>query len=85
VSTLALILVPAVAFAGVVWLVLAIRQGGGVFGGRPWWAAPPVWIGVATAFLVLGALVAPRLFGFTFLFLPFLWMGRRRRGPQRRE
>jgi hypothetical protein len=44
-----------------------------------------VWIGVASALLVLGALVAPRLFGFTFLFLPFLWMNRRRRGPQRRE
>jgi hypothetical protein len=84
-STLALILVPAAIFAGAVWLVLAIRQGGGLLRGRPWWGAPPVWIAVATAFLVLGAVVAPRLFGFTFLFLPFLWMSRRRRGPQRRE
>jgi hypothetical protein len=84
VGTLALILVPAAAFAAVVWLVLAARQGGGVVRGRPWWGAPPVWIGVATALLVLGAVVAPRLFGFTFLFLPFLWMRGRRR-PGRRE
>jgi hypothetical protein len=84
VSTLALILVPAAVFVGVVWLVLGVRQGGGLRD-RPWWGAPPVWIGVATALLVLGALVAPRLFGFTFLLLPFLWRGRRRRGPQRRE
>jgi hypothetical protein len=85
VSTLALILVPAAAFVAVVWLVLAVRRGGGLLRGRPWWGAPPVWIGLATAFLVLGAVVAPRLFGFTFLLLPFLWRGHRRRGPQRRE
>jgi hypothetical protein len=85
VGTLALILVPAAAFAAVVWLALAVRQGSVVPRDRPWWGAPPVWIAVASAFLILGAVVAPRLFGFAFLFLPFLWRGRRRRGPQRRE
>jgi hypothetical protein len=84
VSTLALILVPAALFAAVVWLVLTIREGGS--GGLPW-GAVPAWVVVAVALVVLGAVVAPRLFGFTLLFLPLLWMGRGRRrgGPPPRK
>jgi len=30
---------------------------------------------------LLGIVVFPKLFGFTFLFLPFIWIGGRRRKP----
>jgi hypothetical protein len=43
---------------------------------RPWWGNPLVWVGVSAAFVVLGLLVAPKLFGFAFLFLPFIWIRR---------
>ena len=51
--------------------------------GRPWWQRSSVWIGVSIVFVLLGVFVAPRLLGFTFVFLPFLWVGggRRRRQP----
>jgi hypothetical protein len=42
---------------------------------RPWWGHPGVWLLVSAAFVFLGLLVFPRLFGFTFVFLPFLWIG----------
>jgi hypothetical protein len=41
---------------------------------------------VSAVFVLLGVFVFPRLLGFTFLFLPFLWMraaGRRRQDPGR--
>jgi hypothetical protein len=34
-----------------------------------------VWLLVSAAFVFLGLFVFPRLFGFTFVFLPFLWIG----------
>ena len=72
--TLALILVPAALFALVVWFAVA-RHRGLDDSGRPWWARPTLWVGVCAAFLLLGLFVTPRLLGFTFLFLPFIWMG----------
>ena len=52
---------------------------------RPWWGDPAVWIVVSGVSIALGLFVAPRLFGFTLLFLPFIWMGGfgRRRGGRR--
>ncbi len=46
-----------------------------------------VWVGGAAAFLALGLFVAPKMFGFTFLFLPLIWMRvpRRRGGAGDRE
>ncbi len=53
---------------------------------RPWWGNPATWIAAAALFLVLGLFVTPRLFGFLFLFSPFLWMrGNRHRGPDRHD
>jgi hypothetical protein len=40
------------------------------------------WMVAGVALFLAGVVVAPRLLGFTFLFLPLLW-GRRRRGPDR--
>ena len=45
---------------------------------RPWWGNPWLWVGVSAAFVVLGIFVWPGLFGGTFVFLPFLWIGRGR-------
>ena len=82
-GTLALILVPAALFVAVVALVLAVRQRGAPALGRPLWSRPAIWIGLAMAFVLLGVFVFPRLLGFTFLFLPFVWMrGFGRRPPQ---
>jgi hypothetical protein len=68
----------------VVALVLAVRLGHR-FGGdvdlvrgrrmRPWWGHPGTWIAASAAFFLLGVFVFPKLFGFTFIFLPFLWVG----------
>lgn len=54
---------------------------------RPLWASPAVWIGASVALLLLGVMVFPRLLGFTFLLLPFIWMrsGGRRPGSRPRE
>ena len=49
---------------------------------RPWWGNPWVWVGVSIAFVVLGIYVWPGLFGGTFLFLPFIWIWRPRRGRE---
>jgi hypothetical protein len=82
--TLALILVPAVLFIGAVVAVLALRN-------RteprecPLWGAAPTWLIVCGVLLVLGLVVAPRLLGFTFLLLPFIWVGGLGRRRERRE
>jgi hypothetical protein len=65
-------------------LVLAVRLGHR-YGGdvdlirgrrnRPWWGHPGVWLLISAAFVFLGVFVFPKLFGFTFVFLPFLWAG----------
>lgn len=47
---------------------------------RPWWGNPWLWFGVSALFLLLGIYVWPGLFGGTFLFLPFIWVWRPRRG-----
>jgi hypothetical protein len=54
---------------------------------RPWWGHPGVWLLISAAFVLLGVFVFPKLFGFTFVFLPFLWIGGlwRRRPPQDRS
>lgn len=49
---------------------------------RPWWGNPWLWVGVSAVFLVLGLYVWPGLFGGTFLFLPFIWVWRPRRGRE---
>jgi hypothetical protein len=49
--------------------------------GEPWWRSAPLWLGASCVFALLGLFVAPKLLGFTFVFLPFLWIG----GLGRRE
>ena len=46
---------------------------------RPWWGNPWLWVGVCVIFLILGFFVWPGLFGFSFLFLPFVFVWRPRR------
>ncbi|HYG72985.1 MAG TPA: hypothetical protein VEC15_11980 [Actinomycetota bacterium] len=43
--------------------------------GEAWWRSSSIWIGVWAVFAILGVFVVPKLLGFTFLFLPFLWVG----------
>jgi hypothetical protein len=81
-GTLALILVPAVLFAAGVVAFLVFRERTDL-GERPWWGTLPTWLIVCGVLLVVGLVVAPRLLGFTFLLLPFIWIGGRRR--ERRE
>jgi hypothetical protein len=79
VSTLALILVPAVVIFLVGWVVLAAREGRLEGGLRN---APSLrWIGIAAVVTAIGVLFVPRLFGFVVFFLPLVWMRRGRRGP----
>ena len=53
---------------------------------EPWWRSAPLWLGVSCVFALLGLFVAPKLLGFTFVFLPFLWVGGLgRREPQEPE
>ncbi len=47
---------------------------------RPWWGNPWLWVLVSLASVVLGIFVWPGLFGGAFLFLPFIWVWRPRRG-----
>lgn len=75
-GTLALILIPAIVFLGVVWIALAVGGGAQVDGDRPQWGRPAVRIGLILVFVLVGLLVAPRLLGFIFLFLPFVWSRR---------
>jgi hypothetical protein len=49
---------------------------------RPWWGNPWLWVLVSVASVVLGIFVWPGLFGGTFLFLPFIWIWRPRRGRE---
>ena len=84
-GTLALILVPAALFVAAVVAVLAASRRGSRGPRRPWWGTQAVWIGLSMGFVLIGAFVFPRLLGFTFLFLPFVWMrGFGRRRPQDR-
>jgi uncharacterized membrane protein len=85
-DTLALILVPAVAFVAVVALALALRRRRALEPDRPWWGMPGAWIGLSMLFLLVGVVAFPRILGFTFLFFPFVLMrsvgrGRRDRRP----
>jgi hypothetical protein len=87
VGTLWLILVPAALLVGAGWVWLRLRQGPDG-AGRPWAGPPPLAIAAGAAFLLLGVFVAPRLLGFTFLFLPLVFRrgfgrGRGRGGPTR--
>lgn len=53
---------------------------------RPLTRSPAFWVGVCAVSLVLGIVVAPRLFGTLIVFLPFILaggLGRRR--PRRPE
>ncbi len=91
-GTLALIVVPFAVLALITAFVLTtrLRTGGDedalTFPGRRWFGRPATWALVSVALVVLGLFVAPRLFGFLFLFLPFLWIrGQRRRGPRGRD
>ena len=56
---------------------------------EPWWRSAPLWLGVSCVFALLGLFVAPKLLGFTFVFLPFLWAGglgrREPREPERTD
>ena len=83
-GTLALILIPAALFVGAVALVLALRNGRVAGPGRPWWGYPGAWIAISSLLLLLCVMVFPRLLGFTFVFLPLIWMRGfgRRREPQ---
>ena len=80
-GTLSLILIPAILFIGAAVAVFALRREANVRPARPWWGNPAVWVVLLIGFVLLGGFVFPRLLGFTFLFLPFIWMralGRRR-------
>ena len=83
-GTLALILIPAVLFVGAVVAFLVIRERTELRE-RPWWGAVPTWLIICGVMLVLGLVVAPRLLGFTFLLLPFIWVGGLGRRRERRE
>jgi hypothetical protein len=43
---------------------------------RPWWGSPWLWIGVSTAFVVLGLALSLGFFAGVFLFVPFVWLSR---------
>src|SRR5205823_6908024 len=85
-----LVLVLAVGIGLVAWAAVTGMQGcrgsGGDAPERPGngqgrrVSAPSPWIVVTIVVLLLGVVVAPRLLGVTFVFLPLLWM-HRRRGP----
>ena len=49
---------------------------------RPWWGNPWLWVLVSAVSVVLGIFLWPGLFGGTFLFLPFIWVWRPRRGRE---
>jgi hypothetical protein len=84
VATLLLILVPALVFTAAVVGAIALRRRADV-SGRPWPGTWPAWVAVVAALTVLGLVVAPRLLGITFLFLPFVWIGGLGRRRQQRR
>ncbi len=87
-GTLALILIPAAIFVAVVVGVGALRGQRAGEPLRPRWGSPGVWVVASIAFVLVGVFVFPRLFGFTFLFLPFFLarsFGRRRRPEDERR
>jgi hypothetical protein len=49
---------------------------------RPWWGNPWLWIVGCLVSILLGFFVWPWLFGFTLVFLPFVWIRRPRRERQ---
>lgn len=84
-STLASILLPAAALAAATWVVLRLGRRGEVTPARRSWSRPGLRMAALAAFVLLGLFVFPRLLGFAFLFLPFVWMRRSGRGPARRR
>jgi hypothetical protein len=83
-----LILVPALLFIAAVAVVFAIRRQADMHPSRPWWGNPASWVLVTIVAVLLGGYLFPRLLGFTFLFLPFVWMrafGRRRPNDRSEE
>ncbi|MGH2658926.1 MAG: hypothetical protein ACRDHS_04490 [Actinomycetota bacterium] len=92
-KTLVLILVPFAFLAGGIAVFLAFSRSLGVRAfeegaeaerfARPWWGSPLVWIGACAMLALLGLVVAPRLFGVFFLFLPLIWIGRFHRRQRR--
>jgi hypothetical protein len=48
---------------------------------RPWWSSPWLWLGVGVVSILLAVFVWPWLFGFTFVAIPFVWIGRPREEP----
>lgn len=81
-ATLLLILAgfAVVAIALTLAVRLGLRYGGDVDlvrerRSRPCWGHPGVWILVSAGFVLLGLFVFPKLFGFTLIFVPFLWVG----------
>lgn len=87
-STLALILIPAALFVGAVVLVFALANGRRLGPARPLWSYPGMWIALSAVFVLVGVTVFPRLLGFTFVFLPMIWMrgfGNRRERGRRRD
>ena len=92
-KTLVLILVPFAFLAAGVAVFLTVSRNLGVRAfeegaeaerfARPLWGSPLVWVGACAVLALLGLVVAPRLFGVVFLFLPFIWMGRFRRRQRR--
>jgi len=87
-GTLALILIPAALFIGAVILVFALSNGRRLEPARPLWSYPGMWIALSAVFILVGITVFPRLLGFTFVFLPLIWMrgfGNRREQGRRRD
>lgn len=92
-KTLVLILVPFVCLAAGVAVFLTVSRNLGVQAfeedaeperfARPLLGSPLVWVGACAVLALLGLVVAPRLFGVVFLFLPFIWIGRFRRRQRR--
>lgn len=79
-GTILLILLPLALLVAATVIVLSarIRRPGEATGPplprRPWWGTPSVWVGLSALLIVLGLFVAPRLFGFALLLLPFIWI-----------
>lgn len=76
----------AVAVAGLfVWFVRLARVGieETARGDRPPWGDPRLWLAAALPLLLVGLVLAPKIFGGAIVFLPFLWIVRPRAGSRR--